>query len=452
MNFIKKYIKITLFKILFFVLLPATIIPQTFDKMLVYPPYGHSMGLHRANASTYKMIYGKSIKFDQCGGISAVKLKSANRKGSDDDDELTVFLADQINGSILYNIGFDKLISYNKNLKNPIIVKANSDGQIIVGDIGTKEVTLLQYKNDSLIYVKTILKGIYPSGIDFGEKNIVFITDKIKNKLFKVNFDGTILKSINIPSPKKLVSINSNDTWLVSGKPFLVVIANNGKSIIKYDNNLNEIIKYDIPSYEIDDCNLEDIACDFYRGIYLVDEKYGRLLKFNSNLEFIGTFGSMGMNDKQFYHPLYISIWKRYGQIFIVDMNGISYYWIGVDGNIIDVSPPELTPKYPGITFVIYSTDYSIGYFKIYNSKGKTVRNFMIPKRLKPGKNYLLWDGKSNRGKLCPDGNYKVDLTLEPTYSSKGHFKRHFNTNVIINYTGIITIEKKNERYEEDWF
>ena len=425
---------------------------ETYNDMFVYPPYGHSMGIHKANVSTYKMVYGKSISFAEAGGISAVKLNEKNKKGVDDDDELTIFLADQINGNLLYNVGFNKLISFKDSIKNPVVIKAEPSGNVIVGDVGRKAVILFKYENDSLRYVRTILRNVLPVGIDYGDRNFIFVSDALSGRIIKITMEGKILKSINVESPGKITTIRRLDMWQVSGPSVVYVITNNGRSVEKFDFHLNKIGEYDTPSYDLVECNFTDIANDFYRNLYLVDNKNSRIVKLTGDLKYVCDFGRFGTGDKEFYYPEYISIWKRFGQIFIVDRNGISYYWMGIDGNIIDVSPAVLTKQYPGITFVIFSTDFAIARVKIYDKSGNIVRSFTFPKRLKPGRNNILWDGKSNNGKICPDGEYKVKLVMEPTYSSRGYFKKNLSARIKINLKNGIGKIKNNERYEENWF
>ena len=420
--------------------------------MFVYPPYGHSMGIHRVNASTYKMIYGRSVSFAEAGGISAVKLKEKDKKGPDDDDILTIFVADQIKGDILYNIGFHKLIAFKDSLKNPVVIKANASGDILVGDVGKKAVILLKYKNDSLIFVRTILRNILPVGVDFGGKNFIFVTDALTGTLMKVTKRGKLLKRIRVKTPGRITAIRRGDMWQLSGPSVVYAITHNGRSVEKFDFNLDKIGEFDTPSYELSGCDFVDIANDFYRNLYLVDNKYNRIVKLTGNLKFLCTFGQFGTGDKEFYYPEYISIWKRFGQIFIVDQNGISYYWMGVDGAITDVSPPVLTKKHPGVTFVVFSTDYAIAKLKIYDNNNEIVRSFTFPKRLKPGSNDILWDGKSDNGKICHDGEYTIELILEPTYSSRGYFRKILHSRVEIHLHKDIIRRENDNKYEKNWF
>ncbi len=435
-----------------FIIIAISVSAETYDDMFVYPPYGHSMGIHKANVSTYKMIYGKSISFAEAGGIAAVKLRATDKKGIDDDDELTIFLADQINGRILFNVGFNKLVTYNDRLKNPVVIKADPSGRVIVGDVGKHAVILLQYKNDSLVFVRTILKGVLPYGVGFGDRNYIFVSDMLSNTLLKVTYKGKILKRLKLDAPGALTTIRRRDMWQVSGPSVVYVIAHNGKSVEKYDFQFNKVGEYNIPSPDISSCNFVDIANDYYRNIYLVDNMNSRIVKFTGDLKYVGDFGKFGTGDKEFYYPQYISIWKRFGQTFIVDRNGISYYWVGIDGDIEDVSPPILTKEYPGITFVVFSTDYAIARVKISDKDNNVVRSFIIPKRLKPGKNNILWDGKTDRGALCPDGEYKVRITIEPTYSSRGYFKKELKADLKVKLGVSNKKVETDERYGKNWF
>ena len=76
----------------------------------------------------------------------------------------------------------------------------------------------------------------------------------------------------------------------------------------------------------------------------------------------------MGTGDKEFLYPTGITIWRRYGQVFVVDSKSIQYFWMGVDAWIRGVEPGIFKPE-EGVTISYYLTQPARVIVKIYNSK-----------------------------------------------------------------------------------
>ena len=51
-----------------------------------------------------------------------------------------------------------------------------------------------------------------------------------------------------------------------------------------------------------------------------------------------------------------------------------------------------------------------------------------------PREHNIIWDGRDNNGAMVKPGEYRIELTIEPTYSSKSHFKKKLEAKVICEY------------------
>ena len=52
---------------------------------LVYPPFGHCMGIYRAGTEQLSMLLGGLVRFDNTQGLACVKLDDWDDAGSGDD-------------------------------------------------------------------------------------------------------------------------------------------------------------------------------------------------------------------------------------------------------------------------------------------------------------------------------------------------------------------------------
>jgi len=130
--------------------------------------------------------------------------------------------------------------------------------------------------------------------------------------------------------------------------------------------------------------------------------------------------------------PRGITIWRRFGQVFVVDVTTIDYYWIGIDGYIKGCFPPVFTSEKPGTDIVFFITESAIMNSKIYDSKGTLVREFLNNYEEIPFEHYFIWDGRDNHGEIIPPGEYRIELILTPTYSSRGKFKKILDTRIMV--------------------
>jgi hypothetical protein len=149
-------------------------------------------------------------------------------------------------------------------------------------------------------------------------------------------------------------------------------------------------------------------ATDFYHNYWITDTKKHCLLKYDHDLNFLDIFGSYGTGDNQFDAPRGITIYKRYGQVFVAEKKGAQYYWIGTDckgASIAAAGEPDV------YTLTVKATEYSFtSLFEIIN--GDT--SFYVKRhRIAPGSANLPVNG--NGTNLL---QRKLKMKLEPTYSS----------------------------------
>ena len=105
------------------------------------------------------------------------------------------------------------------------------------------------------------------------------------------------------------------------------------------------------------------LALDFYGSVYATDMVNHQVHKFDHDLKYVSGFGRQGKGDNEFESPRGIAIWKRYGQVFVLERESVQYYWVGVDGYIEGLYPKKLSKDFPGPTISLIL--YEPGDFKI---------------------------------------------------------------------------------------
>ncbi len=404
---------------------------------LVYPPFSHTLGYHKGTLSHLRLAIGKHIEFLGIGGISATKIKFLDDPNTpNDDDELTLFVTDFMNNSILYNIGFLDLGMY----KSPIIgdsslwmpsdCEITPDGILWIVNRMRNRVVKYSFDGENLNYIDDfgrfgILEGYFddPRQISVTTDK-VFVTDYGNNRVQIFDHGGRFLSEIKgFDHPTGIAAVGANDPWLRYSESFLVVI-DSRKSRIKKLSHEGKIIsvvdKDDLDYFRV---QFESITIDYYGLIWVTDSYNHCLHLFDRNLDYIARYGRRGTGDKEFLYPKGLTIWRRYGQVFVIDSRSIQYFWIGVDAWIKGAEPGIFKPG-EGVTVSYYLTQPADVFVNIYNSSRDQIKTFNLGRIKDLGQNYFLWDTLDKEGQPVREGKYKIELVFNPTYSSKGRFEK----------------------------
>lgn len=405
---------------------------------LVKPPFGHTLGYYRATSYELKMILGKTISFADPQGISCCKLKALDDpKNGKDDDELTVYCTNSRSNQIVYNKSLKELKVYGKLGSGrgefwwPKGITASPTGDIYVADVENHRVVKLKDDIDSLVWVRTV--GTF--GCDTGEfdtpwdvaidiEGSAWVVDRGNNRIQVFDSTGRFkMQILDLNNPVAVAITNKNEYWSFFKDEFLIVIDEDGKRIQKFELSGKLVVRS-----EFLDCEFSDCAIDYYSNIWVTDKLSGYIYKFDRFLRHI-TKVERPDNGK-FISPTAIAIWKRFGQVFIVEPEAINYFWIGVDGYVEGCHPSVFNPKEKGTTIAIYLTEPAYISAKIYKDSDE-VRDFLPVLMGEPFEHNIVWDGRNNNNEIVGSGEYKIKITLEPTYSSRGYFKKELDTKVV---------------------
>jgi len=429
-----------------FLLLSSTLFADGYNPTtLVVPPFKHTFGYSRITRSSLKMVAGDKIKFNNPQGITAVKLQSLDDKSTKkDDDELTVFAVNSGDHEIFYNKGYKWYGTYGGfgsgegKLWNPMGICANPLGDIWVADTKNDRVVKLYCDSMNLEFVKSVGEyGLFdgefdaPSDIAMDPKGRVYVADTGNDRIQVFSKDGEFLFSFSgtadfhLIKPTAIDVIGKIERWSFYDEGFIVVVDDNRTRVVQFTMDGKPLSSISTYGLGIENVRLGYIAIDYYNNIYVTDENNSQIHIFDRKLKFITSFGREGTGSAEFYHPRGITIWKRFGQVFVLGKNEAQYYWIGVDAYVKGVFPAIFTEERPGATISLFITQPAHINVKIFTKeKGELVRTLVPKLKRDIGEENIVWDGLNNDGKLVPPGKYEIKVTLRPTYSSKGSFEK----------------------------
>ncbi len=390
---------------------------------LVYPPFGHCMGIYRAGTEQLAMLLGGLVRFDNPQGLACVKLDAWDGPGSSDDDELAVYGVNSGSGHIIYNADMYTLGLYGGSgsapdqLDHPHGIAADPAGTVIVADTDNGRVMVLE-RNGSRLEPRDSLHAEFsqPWDVALDGSGGVWVTDRALGKVFFFDsVEDTLPSSFDVHDPTGIDAVRG-DRWFYDDEDeFAVVIADGGNSLLRLENG-QETARTEVSDFGGSVLNYPVI--DFWGNVWVTDSLDCCVHKFTEQLDHLCSFGTRGHGDRQFWYPTGIAIWKRFGQVFIAEREGARYFWIGTDliDPDIDVSPRGLT-----VTGTLTEDSRLDGF--IYDSDGEEVCRF-AEGRYSAGPMNIQWDGTTDRGVPVPGGDYSLRLEIQPVYSSRGYFEK----------------------------
>ena len=121
---------------------------------LVYPPFGHCLGMHRGTSFHLFLYLGATTRFNEPAGLAAVKLDALDDPSTtSDDDELTVYGLNSGECEIIFNTSLVNLEVYGEcgdgpgQFRNPLGIAADSRGNVFVADTGNHRIVHLLHKD-----------------------------------------------------------------------------------------------------------------------------------------------------------------------------------------------------------------------------------------------------------------------------------------------------------------
>ncbi|MBN2035120.1 MAG: NHL repeat-containing protein [Chitinispirillaceae bacterium] len=400
---------------------------STLAQSLVFPPYGHSYGIRKATPKHLFMFFGPRTFFTNPQGLACARLATwddPNKKG--DDDEVVVYGVNAGRGEIIFNTSmwtlgkFGGIGSGKGQFHHPRGIAADGKGNVFVADSGNNRVVWLFNPKSKLLWRSCFygpvsgnkgMKG--PSRVAVDEKALVYVTDPGNIRIVVFDTAGTVLRTIGTPNsaiafeqgPTAIAVADGRARWSYFNHERLIFCADkSGSRVWKIGCDGTFHAKADMPrgfraSYG---------ATDYYHNYWVTVPNKHSVVKFDHNLQMLDIFGSRGTRDNQFIDPRGITIYKRFGQVFIAEEKGAQYFWIGTELKNVSLT----TATYDRYSLFTKLTEYArMTLFSVSGSD--TVTYF--EKRWTPCGTSTMVFSTGGKGRLPHKG---LMLKVESTYSS----------------------------------
>ncbi|OQX83437.1 MAG: hypothetical protein B6D63_06250 [Candidatus Latescibacteria bacterium 4484_7] len=337
---VKEYIFLFLLALF---LLPLAAGGSMHGTTLVNPPWSHCLGLHRVTQFHLDIYSGYRDKFDDPKGLFCTKLKSKDDpKKESDDDELTVYGLNSGKSEIIYNKSLTSIGIVGglgrglKQFDHPVSLTGDSDGNLFVADTGNDRIVHLRYGDDELIGVKEIVLGKkkgfeHPTGISLSGGKL-YVADRDNNRLVVLTEEGEFLREI-IPShgtdrlykPYTVAAISEGDGWCYYRDYYIAVVDSLGQRLWKLtlEGEPVRVVHY---SSVYHGGAFGHVAIDYYGNVYVTDRENGAIHKFDRFLNYVVSIRGSDLDQ-----PRGITIYRRFGQIFVSERSGAQYFWVGTD-------------------------------------------------------------------------------------------------------------------------
>jgi DNA-binding beta-propeller fold protein YncE len=404
--------------LLFFILLDYN--PQT----LTVPPFKHTLGFYRASKYYLQLFLGPDYDYNDPQGIAAVKLRELDKPEThSDDDELAVFAVNSGVGQIIYNIGLTSVNAYGDTsvFSEPRGIAVNVEGLITVADFGNRRVVKLQYHEGKIHEVSVIPIAGRPFDVCFDSENNLYVTDFDSSKVHVFAPNDSLILSFGtegraygeIYQPMGIEVIDTKDAHNFHKEDYIVITDRYGTRVSKFTRRGRFLGSVQSADLGLVDVHFLYVAIDFYGSIYVTDEVNNQVHKFDRDLHYIISVGRAGTGQGEFLSPRGITIWRRYGQVFVSEKQGGQYLWIAVDGFVVGCFPNEFSIDRPGTTLAIYLTDEARVFITITDQRGEKIRDFIEGIRRSPGEYLIVWDGRDKDNNLVPPGEYVFQIRLK---------------------------------------
>ncbi len=429
---------------------------------LVFPTFLHTYGIRKATRFHLFLFTQNKAKFMDPQGLAVVRLNAwEDTTTTSDDDEVTVYGVNSGQNCIIYNTSMKSIGIYGLDetgegrLLRPRGIAANEKGEVYIADTGNHRLVKLFNPGHSLKFDRSTGKlgtapGCFkePSDVAVDSQGRVFVTDSGNHRIqifsSELEWSNSWGKYGQSPGqlhyPTAIAVVDKKEQWNYYHEELVVIIDLKSSRIQLFTPEGKFIRAVTAAQFGYPRAQLAYLAMDYYNNIYATDTRNHCIHKFDHRLNYLTSYGSYGSDDRQFIEPRGITIYRRFGQVFVAEKWGAQYYWIGTDCFDFQVIRDSVHAL---IEFKYFLTEPSFITADILDEQKLLVNRLFTRQFHYSGWQSDFWSGyiwnvldsvfsKENYRpsplykptKSLPRGRYFVKYKIEPTYSSYHYFHK----------------------------
>lgn len=387
------------------------------------PPFSHTLGFQRVTSFYLHLYLGDKFTISNPQGMCGAKMiEEDDPQTGKDDHILTMFTVNSGTGQILYNVKLVRPGLYGSTgsdtgqFRNPHGICCNPQGDVYVADTDNNRVVRLRYSRGQLSWVSVLDSFLnHPHDVDIDSKGRVYVADTDNNRIVVYGPAGDKLAVWNdeLDRPTSIAVLDADADYNEYSLDAAVVIDHDQTRISQLSLSGQLRRRMDMRRIGREEAGFAYCAFDRHGNAYVTDRVNNEIHIFDPNLKYLVSQGGPG----KFNSPRGITLWRRFGQLFVNEADGGQYYWVGLDAYFIGCYPPEIDTEHPGTTIALYVTEVADVVVSITDARGALVRTLTPPHSQRPGEVLIVWDGRDNAGAFVPSGEYTIRITAKPTYS-----------------------------------